>query len=106
MTYDEMKALQRGFPPFITLGILDIDFVHHYVQPIPEDNMAHIKQEVPDNSYNGLSILEMQGMNKFKYMDSLHKADAISDEYKRSNRLLTELKETGQNSFINRRLSK
>lgn len=106
MTYDEMKALQRGFPPFISFGSLDTDFVHNYVQPIPDDNMAHIKQEVPDNSYNGLSISEMSGMNKFKYMDSLHKADAISAEYNRSNRLLTELNETGQNSFINRRLSK
>ena len=106
MTYDEMKALQRGFPPFISFGSVNTDFVHHYVQPIPDDNMSHTKQELPDNTYNGLSIAEMLGMNKFKYMDSLHKADAISIEYNRSNRLFSELTETGQSSFINRRLSK
>lgn len=106
MTLDEMKSLQNGHPNFIYTGISNTDFEHKYVQPIPNDIMAHNKQELPDTNYNGLSIFEMQGISKFKYMDSLHKADAINAEFKQSNRLLSELEEIGQSSFINRRLNK
>lgn len=106
MTYQQMKDLQRGNPPFFQCGFITEDFEHHYVQPIPEDMMAHNKSEKPSTDFNGLSIEQVAGMAKFKYMDALHKADAVAQDFNKASRLITEYNETGESTFVSRRLSK
>lgn len=106
MTYKQMKDLQRGNPPFFQCAIITADFEHHYVQPIPDDMMAHSKSEKPSTDFNSLSIEQAAGMTKFKYMDSLHKADAVAQEFNKATRLITEFNETGESTFVSRRISK
>lgn len=106
MTYDQMKALQRGCPPFVMCDFVGVSSIHQrYVQPIPEDNMAHVKQEKSDTLFNGLSLEQVQGVSKFRNMDSLHKADAVAADFGRGERLFSEAKEIGASAFISRRLS-
>ena len=104
MTIEELKQLQRGFPPFIACGFTQTDFQHHYVQPIPDDQMAHQHTEKPDTSFNGISLEQAAALGRFKNMDSLHKADAIAADFKKSKRLSTEFNEIGENAFVSRRL--
>lgn len=104
MTIEELKQMQRGFPPFFACGFAQSDFLHHYVQPIPEDQMAHQKVENPDTNFNGISLEQCAALGRFKNMDALHKADAIAEDFKKSQRLNTEFKEIGENAFIARRL--
>ena len=104
MTIEELKLMQRGFPPFIACGFTQTDFQHHYVQPLPDDQMAHVKVDKPDNSFNGISLEQAAALGRFKNMDALHKADAIAADFKKSQRLTTEFNELGENAFIARRL--
>lgn len=104
MTIEELKQMQRGCPPFFACGIVNNDFEHHYVQPIPDDQMAHTKAEKPDTSFNGISLEQSAALGRFKYMDPLHKADAIAADFQKSQRLNTEFKEIGESAFISRRL--
>lgn len=104
MTIEELKKMQHGYPPFFACDIVNHDFQHHYVQPIPEDQMAHYKTEKPDTSYNGISLEQAAALGRFKNMDSLHKADAIAADFKKSLCLNSELKEIGESAFISRRL--
>ena len=104
MTIDELKNLQHGFPPFYACGVLNTNFQHHYVQPIPDDQMAHAKSEKADNVYNGISLEQAAALGRFKNMDSLHKADAIAADFNKSQRLNTEFNEIGESAFISRRL--
>ena len=104
MTIDELKQMQHGFPPFYACGIVNSDFQHHYVQPIPDDQMAHAKVENPDTSFNGISLEQAAALGRFKNMDALHKADAIAADFQKSQRLNTEFKEIGESAFISRRL--
>lgn len=105
MTYEQMKAFQRGNPPFIKCGFVDEDFLHHYVQPVPDDQMAHAKVEKPSTDFNGLSLEQAQVSSKFKYMDALHKADAVAADLTIGERLITELNEVGENTFVSRRFN-
>ena len=104
MTIDELKLMQRGFPPFYACRTTQTDFQHHYVQPIPNDQMAHSKVENPDTSFNGISLEQAAALGRFKNMDALHKADAIAADFRKSQRLTTEFNEIGESSFISRRL--
>ncbi len=104
MTIDELKNMQLGYPPFIACGTINSNFEHHFVQPIPDDQMAHVKTEKADNLYNGISLEQAAALGRFKNMDSLHKADAIASDFKKSQRLSTEFKEIGESSFVSRRL--
>lgn len=104
MTIEELKQMQRGFPPFIASGYVNADFEHHYVQPIPDDQMAHAKTEKADIVYNGISLEQSAALGYFKNMDALHKADAIAADYNKSKRLNTEYEEIGESAFISRRL--
>ena len=104
MTIEELKNMQRGFPPFIACGTVNTNFEHHYVQPLPDDQMAHAKTEKADNVYNGISLEQAAALGRFKNMDSLHKADAIAADFKKSQRLTTELNEIGESAFMSRRL--
>lgn len=104
MTKEELKQLQNGFPPFYAFGAVDINFQHHYVQPVPVDEMAHAKIEKPDNVYNGISLEQAAALGRFKNMDILHKADAIAADFNNSKRLNTEFNEIGESAFISRRL--
>ena len=104
MTIDELKNLQHGFPPFYACGVLNTNFQHHYVQPTPDDQMAHAKSEKADNVYNGISLEQAAALGRFKNMDSLHKADAIAADFNKSKRLNTEFNEIGESAFISRRL--
>lgn len=104
MTIQELKALQAGNPPFFACGFVSTEFQHHYVQPIPDDQMAHQKFENPDTSYNGISLEQCASLGRFKNMDALHKADAIAADFNKSQRLNTEFNEIGENAFIARRL--
>lgn len=104
MTIQELKALQSGFPPFYSFGFVSHDFQHHYVQPIPDDQMTHQKVEKPDTNFNGISLEQCASLGRFKNMDALHKADAIAADFEKSKRLNTELNEIGENDFISRRL--
>lgn len=106
MTYEEMKALQRGNPPLIMCGFVNEDFEHHYVQPVPDDNMAHAKLEKQSTDFNGLSLEQAQVSSKYKYMDPLHKADAVAADLSKGERLITELNEVGENTFVSRRFEK
>lgn len=104
MTISELKQLQYGFHPFFACGVLDNNFQHHYVQPIPDDQMAHSKSEIPDNVYNGISLEQAASLGRFKNMDALHKADAIAADFEKSKRLNTEFNEIGESAFISRRI--
>lgn len=104
MTISELKQMQCGYPPFYLFGFFDKDFQHHYVQPIPDDQMAHVKTEKADNVYNGLSLEQAADIGRFKNMDALHKADAIAADFNRSKRLNIEFNEIGESAFISRRL--
>lgn len=104
MTLDELKQMQHGIPPYFPCCVINPNFQHHYVQPIPADDMAHTKTEKPDNVYNGISLEQAAALGRYKNMDSLHKADAISAEFTKSKRLKAELKEIGESAFISRRL--
>lgn len=104
MTIDELKLLQHGFPPFYASGVVNLEFQHHYVQPIPDDQMAHSKTEKPDHVYNGISLEQAAALGRFKNMDALHKADAIASDFNNSQRLNTEFKEIGESAFVSRRL--
>lgn len=104
MTIEELKQMQHGFPPFYACGVINSNFQHHYVQPIPDDQMAHAKFEQPDTSFNGISLEQAASLGRFKNMDSLHKADAIAADYQKSKRLNTEFQEIGENAFVSRRL--
>ena len=104
MTIEELKNMQRGVPPFILCGYANTNFEHHYVQPIPDDQMAHVKTEKADNVYNGISLEQAAALGRFKNMDSLHKADAVAADFRKSQRLNTEFKEIGENAFVSRRL--
>lgn len=104
MTIPELKQMQFGFPPFFACGFFDSNFQHHYVQPIPNDEMAHLKTEKADNVYNGISLEQAAAIGRFKNMDSLHKADAIAADFNKSKRLNTEFNEIGESAFISRRL--
>lgn len=107
MTYQEMIELQRGCPAFVMYGTIpSCNSTPHYVQPVSDDQMAHSKSESPDNSFNGLSIADVQGVQKYKNMDALHKADAVARDLSKSERLGAELKEIGADAFASRRLSK
>ncbi len=105
MTLEELRNMQRGYPPFILCGTINTTFEHHFVQPIPDDQMAHIKTEKADNVFNGISLEQAAALGRFKNMDSLHKADAIAADYKQSQRLNTEFKEIGESAFMSRRLN-
>lgn len=104
MTIDELKQMQHGFPPFYACGVVNTDFQHHYVQPIPEDQMAHAKTEKADTIYNGISLEQAAALGRFKIMDALHKADAIASDFNKSKRLNTEFTEIGESAFVSRRL--
>lgn len=104
MTTEELKQMQRGFPPFIACNFVNADFQHKYVQPLPDDQMAHAKTEKADTVYNGISLEQSASLGRFKNMDALHKADAIAADYKKSIQLNTEFKEIGESAFISRRL--
>lgn len=104
MTLQELKAMQLGFPPFFASGFVSTEFQHHYVQPIPDDQMAHQKVENLDTNFNGISLEQCAFLGRFKNMDALHKADAIATDFTKSERLKTEFKEIGENSFIARRI--
>ena len=104
MTIEELKQIQRGYTPFYACGTVNCDFQHHYVQPIPDDKMAHTKAENPDTSFNGISLEQAAALGRFKNMDSLHKADAIAADFQKSQRLNTEFNEIGESAFISRRL--
>ena len=104
MTTEVLKEMQRGNPPFFASGVIISDFQHHYVQPIPDDQMAHTKAEKPDRTYNGLSLEQAAALGRFKNMDALHKADAIASDFNKSQRLISELKEIGESAFISRRI--
>lgn len=104
MNLEELKQLQRGFPPFYACGEINTKFEHHYVQSIPDDQIAHYKTEKPDTVYNGISLEQAAALGRFKNMDSLHKADAIANDFNKSQRLNTELKEIGESAFVSRRL--
>lgn len=106
MTIQEMKNMQHGFPPFIACGYVSEDFIHHYVQPIPDDAMAHAKQAKPSTDFNGLSLEQAAIAERYKYMDKLHKPDAINADLARGERLITEFKEVGENTFVSRRITK
>lgn len=106
MTIEQLKQMQHGYPPFFACGVINTDFQHHFVQPIPEDLMAHAKTEKVDTDYNGLSLEQCAAMTRFKNMDALHKADAVADDFRRSQRLVTEFNEIGRDAFISRRISK
>lgn len=104
MTYEEMKKLQRNNPPFVMYGCMkSASSKHIYVQPLPQDLMAHSKQEPADTKFNGLSLSDVEGARKFKGMDALHKADAVAAELHRSEQLTSELKEVGASNFITNR---
>lgn len=104
MTISDLKQMQLGYPPFFAYGVVDFNFQHHYVQPIPDDQMAHAKSEIPDNVYNGISLEQAAALGRFKNMDSLHKADAVAADFKKSKLLNTEFNEIGESAFISRRL--
>ena len=104
MTIEELKLMQQGYPPFYECGTVISQFNHRYVQPIPDDQMAHAKVENPDTSFNGISLEQAAALGRFKNMDALHKADAIAADFQKSQRLNTEFKEIGETSFISRRL--
>lgn len=104
MTIEELKQMQFGFPPFYSCGFVNTNFLHHYVQPIPDDQMAHVKTEKADTVYNGISLEQAAALGRFKNMDELHKADAIAADFNKSTRLTTEYKEIGESAFISRRL--
>lgn len=104
MTIEELKQMQLGYPPFYACGVVNTDFQHHYVQPIPDDQMAHAKTEKADTLYNGISLEQAASLGRFKNMDSLHKADAIAADFNKSKRLNTEFQEIGENAFVSRRL--
>lgn len=104
MTLEELKQMQLGFPPFYSCGEINTNFIHHYVQPTPDDQMAHYKTEKADMVFNGISLEQAAALGRFKNMDPLHKADAIAADFKKSLRLNSELKEIGESSFISRRL--
>lgn len=107
MTYDQMKALQRGCPPFVICGFSgSVSSYQRYVEPAPEDKMAHAKQEKSDTVFNGLSLEQVQGVTKYRNMDALHKADAVAADLGRAERLMTEAKTIGASAFMSRRLSK
>lgn len=105
MTLEELKQMQRGFPPFDSCRSVNSNFQHHFVQPIPDDQMSHTKTEMPDNLYNGVSLEQAAALGRFKYMDSLHKADAIAADFQKSQRLNSEFQEIGESAFISRRLN-
>lgn len=104
MTLEQLKQMQRGYPPFYACGEINTNFEHHFVQPIPDDQMAHVKTEKADSVYNGISLEQAAALGRFKNMDSLHKADAVAADYKNSQRLNTEFKEIGESAFVSRRL--
>lgn len=104
MTIDELIQMQRGFPPFFACGTTQYSFLHHYVQPIPDDQMAHQKVEKADTNFNGISLEQCAALGRFKYMDSLHKADAVASDYNISKKLNTEFNQIGESAFISRRL--
>lgn len=105
MTYREMVLHQRGvFSRASCTG--SCSSFHPYVQPIPEDNMAHVKQEKSDTVFNGLSLSDVADNGKYRDMDALHKADAVVADLGRGERLGAELKEVGADVFASRRLQK
>lgn len=106
MSIEELKQMQQGNPPFFACGVINTEFQHHFVQPIPEDLMAHAKTEKADTNYNGLSLEQCASMARFKNMDALHKADAVAADYRKSQRLVTEFNEIGKEAFLARRISK
>lgn len=104
MSIEELKQMQHGFPPFYACGVVNTEFQHHYVQPIPADQMAHTKTEKADTLFNGISLEQAAALGRFKNMDSLHKADAIAADFNKSKQLNTEFKEIGESAFVSRRL--
>ena len=104
MSIEELKLMQHGFPPFYACGVVNTNFQHIYVQPIPEDKMAHAKTEKADTVFNGISLEQAAALGRFKNMDSLHKADAIAADFSKSKRLNTEFNEIGESAFISRRI--
>ena len=104
MTIQELKAMQAGYPLFFACGFVSTEFQHHYVQPIPDDQMAHQKVENPDTNFNGISLEQCAALGRFKNMDALHKADAIAADFDKSKRLNSEYTEIGENAFIARRI--
>lgn len=104
MTLQELKLMQAGVPSFFSCGYVSTDFQHHYVQPLPDDQMSHQKVEKADTNFNGISLEQCAALGRFKNMDTLHKADAIAADFEKSKRLNTEFKEIGENAFISRRI--
>ena len=68
-----------------------------YYHPLPDDHMAHNAQELPSNNYNGLSLSDVSVFSSLRGMDKLHKADAVSQLYKRSLNLVHQV---GKNDFL------
>lgn len=78
---------------------------YHAPQIAPQaPNNAQIV-EVPaplkDSDFNGLSIQDVAAMHKFKNMDSLHRADAVSAQYERGARLNEYFGETAKKANLN-----
>lgn len=55
-----------------------------YFHPLPVDEIAHYKEELPANKFNGLSLADAKLFSELRGMDKLHKADVIANMYKRS----------------------
>lgn len=55
-----------------------------FFHPLPSDDMAHYKEELPANKFNGLSLADAKLFSELRGMDKLHKADVIANMYKRS----------------------
>lgn len=68
-----------------------------FFHPLPQDNLNLVKQELPDRSYNQLSLNDMSVFSQLKGMDRLHKADTIADLYKRGVNLSTRV---GKSDFL------
>lgn len=64
---------------------------------LPDDEMSHYARELPDNSYNSLSLNDASLFSKLQGMDKLHKADAVASMYKRS---LNIKNQTTKNDFL------
>lgn len=74
-------SLGYCFNPCSPLQVVSKGVFYH---PLPNDEMAHYKEELPANKFNGLSLSDANLFGKLRGMDKLHKADVIANMYKRS----------------------
>lgn len=98
MTLDEVKKLHLNGVG--SVSVCPIPFVVVPIEPVVDDQMAHIAQPAGNPQFNGLSINDVKFMHQFKGSDPLHLPSIVEAVQRRGKALNEYAKSVGSHQFV------